>query len=87
MFGSGSLLTLALSVGCSTTIRGPVDLERRRGPRDRPVGDRGAALLFFLFLLFLLLASLTKGADYGGRMVYDYNAGGNACGQPIDFSQ
>jgi hypothetical protein len=43
--------------------------------------------LFFLFLLLLLLVSLTKGADYGGRMVYDYNAGDNACGQPIDFSQ
>jgi hypothetical protein len=39
MLGSGSLLTFALSVGCSTTIRGPVDLERRRGPRDRPVGE------------------------------------------------
>jgi len=43
--------------------------------------------LFFLFLLLLLLVGLTKGADYGGRMVYDYNAGGNACGQPIDFTQ
>jgi hypothetical protein len=33
------------------------------------------------------LVGLTKGADYGGRMVYDYNAGENACGQPIDFSR
>jgi len=28
-----------------------------------------------------------KGADDGGRMVYDYNAGGQACGQPIEFTQ
>jgi hypothetical protein len=30
---------------------------------------------------------IARGADYGGRLVYDYNAGGNACGQPIDFSK
>jgi uncharacterized membrane protein len=41
----------------------------------------------FIVLLFVLLAGLTKGADYGARMVYDYNAGGNACGQPIDFTE
>jgi len=38
-------------------------------------------------LLFVLVATLTKGADYGARMVYDYNAGGDACGQPIDFTR
>jgi ferredoxin-NADP reductase len=27
-------------------------------------------------MLFLLLLGLTKGADYGGGLVYDYNAGG-----------
>jgi len=27
------------------------------------------------------------GADYGARMVYDYNAGGNACSQPIEFTK
>ncbi len=51
----------------------------------RPLPVRGRAL--FLVLLLVLLAVLTKGADYGGRMVFDYNAGGNACGQPIDFTR
>lgn len=51
----------------------------------RPLPVKGR--LFFLFFLLLLLVGLTKGADYGGRMVYDYNAGGSACGQPIDFTQ
>jgi uncharacterized membrane protein len=52
---------------------------------DRPLPRRGRAV--FVVLLLVMLALLTKGADYGGRLVYDYNAGGNACGQPIDFSQ
>ncbi len=43
--------------------------------------------LLFLFLLLVLLGILTVGADYGARMVYDYNAGGNACSQPIDFTK
>ncbi len=51
----------------------------------RPLPARGRPL--FLLLLLVLLLGLTKGADYGGRMVYDYNAGGNACGQPIEFTQ
>lgn len=51
----------------------------------RPLPARMRSL--FLFLLLVLLAVLTKGADYGGRMVYDYNAGGSACGQPIDFTR
>jgi uncharacterized membrane protein len=51
----------------------------------RPFPTKGR--LLFLLMLLVLLAGLTKGADYGGRMVYDYNAGGNACGQPIDFTQ
>jgi hypothetical protein len=38
-------------------------------------------------MLLVMVALIVKGADYGGRMVYDYNAGGNACGQPIDFSR
>jgi uncharacterized membrane protein len=41
----------------------------------------------FLAALALMCAVLARGADYGGRMVYDYNAGGNACGQPIDFTK
>ena len=51
----------------------------------RPMPRRGRTL--FLLLLLVMLAGMIKGADYGGRMVYDYNAGGNACGQPIDFTE
>ena len=43
--------------------------------------------LFYLFSLLVLLGIMTVGADYGARMVYDYNAGGNACSQPIEFSK
>ncbi len=43
--------------------------------------------LLFLFSLLVLLGVLTVGADYGARMVYDYNAGGSACSQPIEFSK
>jgi len=49
----------------------------------RPMPRRGGVV--FLVLLAFLLAVLTVGADFGGRMVYDYNAGGNACPQPIDY--
>jgi uncharacterized membrane protein len=49
----------------------------------RPMPLKGGAV--FLLLLAVLLAGLTVGADFGGRMVYDYNAGGNACPQPIDY--
>jgi uncharacterized membrane protein len=41
----------------------------------------------FLVGLVAMIGVLTAGADYGGRMVYDYNAGGNACGQPIEFTK
>ncbi len=51
----------------------------------RPAPRRGRAL--FAAGLLVLLAVLTKGADYGGRLVYDYNAGGSACGQPIEFTR
>jgi uncharacterized membrane protein len=43
--------------------------------------------LLFLFLLLVLLGIMTVGVDYGARMVYDYNAGGDACSQPIDFTR
>ena len=42
---------------------------------------------FFLLLLLVLLGIMTVGSDYGARMVYDYNAGGDACSQPIEFSK
>ena len=41
--------------------------------------------ILFLVLLFAMVAIMTIGADYGGRLVYDYNAGGNACPQPIHY--
>ncbi|MGH7915917.1 MAG: DUF2231 domain-containing protein [Candidatus Binataceae bacterium] len=56
----------------------------------RPMPGKGRfaiARLAFLALLVVLVAGLTVGADFGGRMVYDYNAGGNACPQPIPFTK
>jgi uncharacterized membrane protein len=43
--------------------------------------------LFFILLFLVLFGIMTAGADYGARMVYDYNAGGNACSQPIEFTK
>ncbi len=43
--------------------------------------------VIFILLFFALLGIMTWGADYGARMVYDYNAGGQACSQPIDFKE
>lgn len=51
----------------------------------RPMPERGRGL--FLALLVVLACLIVKGADYGGRMVFDYNAGGYACSQPIEFNQ
>jgi uncharacterized membrane protein len=51
----------------------------------RPFPKRGR-LIFMLALLGLLVV-MSFGADYGARMVYDYNAGGNACSQPIEFTK
>ena len=52
---------------------------------DRPFPRKGRVVFILLFLLMLALMSF--GADYGARLVYDYNAGGNACSQPIDFTK
>lgn len=41
----------------------------------------------FALLFLVLLVIMTVGADHGARMVYDYNAGGDACSQPIDFTK
>jgi uncharacterized membrane protein len=49
----------------------------------RPMPLKGRRL--FLILLLLLAGALTLGADFGGRMVYDYNAGGSARSQPIPY--
>jgi len=51
----------------------------------RPLPHKGR--VGFLVLLLVVLSGIAKGADYCGQMVYDYNAGGNACGQPIDFNE
>ncbi len=51
----------------------------------RPFPKKGRAIFALLFLA--LLGVMTVGADYGARMVYDYNAGGSACSQPIEFKK
>lgn len=52
---------------------------------QRPFPKRGR--IVFLGLFFLMVGAMIVGADYGGRLVYDYNAGGNACRQPIHFTK
>jgi uncharacterized membrane protein len=51
----------------------------------RPSPQKGR--IFFILLFVALLVVMSIGADYGARMVYDYNAGGNACSQPIEFTR
>jgi uncharacterized membrane protein len=51
----------------------------------RPFPKKGR--IVFLILFGVMLATMTWGADYGARMVYDYNAGGSGCSQPIDFTK
>ena len=51
----------------------------------KPFPRRGRVLFMLLFAVLLII--ITFGADYGARMVYDYNAGGDACSQPIEFTQ
>ena len=50
----------------------------------RPMPRRGRVL--FVIGLMLMTLILAKGADYGGWMVFGYNAGGSLP-QPIEFSQ
>jgi uncharacterized membrane protein len=68
------LTTLGVSIGLSiwAVIARPFPKKKR---------------MLFLFLLLVLLGIMTVGADFGARMVYDYNAGGNACSQPIEFTK
>ena len=54
------------------------------GVAGRPLPRRGG--IGFLVLLLMMSAVLARGADYGGWMVYGYNAGGSIP-QPIDFSR
>ncbi len=51
----------------------------------RPFPKKGRLIFMLVFLGLLVVMSF--GADYGARMVYDYNAGGSACSQPIDFTK
>src|SRR3989338_8856472 len=51
----------------------------------RTFPKKGRPLL--LFLLHVMIGVMTAGAYFGGRMVYDYNAGGGACRQPIQFTE
>jgi len=51
----------------------------------RPFPKKRRAIFILLFVVLLVV--MTWGADYGARMVYDYNAGGNACSQPIEFTK
>jgi len=39
----------------------------------------------FLCVMLVMIVLMTKGADFGGIMVYDYNGGGGACSQPIQY--
>jgi uncharacterized membrane protein len=50
----------------------------------RPMPMRGR--IFFMAGLLVLLVLIAVGADLGSEMVFGYNAGGDACSQPIDFS-
>ena len=50
---------------------------------QRPFPKKGRVV--FLLLLLAMVGAMTIGADFGGRLVYDYNAGGNACSQPIRY--
>jgi uncharacterized membrane protein len=52
---------------------------------SRPFPKKGR--IYFLLLFLVLMGVMSLGADYGARMVYDYNAGGRACSQPIEFSK
>lgn len=50
----------------------------------RPMPARGRAIFMVVFLLALVVIAM--GADLGSAMVFGYNAGGDACPQPIDFT-
>ncbi len=66
------------TLGCSVALALWALISRPFPKRGRPI---------FLLLFLALLVVMTLGADYGARMVYDYNAGGNACSQPIEFTK
>jgi uncharacterized membrane protein len=51
----------------------------------RPFPRKGRVI--FLIALLVMLGVMSVGADYGARMVYDYNIGGKACSQPLTFTK
>ena len=51
----------------------------------RPFPKKWRPIFILIFLGMLVVMSF--GADYGARMVYDYNAGGDACSQPIELTK
>jgi uncharacterized membrane protein len=50
----------------------------------RPIPRRGRIVFMAGLLVTLILIAI--GADLGAEMVFGYNAGGDACAQPIDFT-
>jgi uncharacterized membrane protein len=52
---------------------------------ERPMPPSARRYLFLIGLI-VMIALMTKGADFGGIMVYDYNGGGGACSQPIPYT-
>jgi len=71
-----ALMITTLSLGVALTIWAVA---------ARPFPAKGRLIFALAFLGLLIVMAL--GADYGARMVYDYNAGGNACSQPIEFTK
>jgi hypothetical protein len=61
-----------------------VEINGVRG-QHLPAGREGR--VFFIMLFLIMLGVMSVEAGYGARMVYDYNASGNACSQPIDFTK
>jgi uncharacterized membrane protein len=64
--------TLSIVLAAWAAARGPFPEKRR---------------WLFLLLLITMLTCLSLGSDLGARMVYGYNAGGDACPQPIEFNR
>jgi uncharacterized membrane protein len=52
---------------------------------DKPFPRAGRSA--FLLLQLILLLVMARGADYGSRLVYDYNAAGNAVRAPLHFTK
>jgi uncharacterized membrane protein len=52
---------------------------------DKPFPRAGRRV--FLLLFVILLLTMTRGADYGSRLVFDYNADGDALSHPIRYSR